>query len=208
MPWLPLVWCLHGTELFSFPSKQRDGYVHCKQTCFELALSQALGDANHSPASRWGRGPGKTGGFVTQQPEEQGSHQLLWTAVNIDPPAKTGGVISVWQQILWGRGDPGRQQYVWASGWSWALLCVWPEGGADVHLAISLLKRSQWTVCFQMGPVLQPTNFISRDHVLTNQLQERFWTHKATDGASTLPKPSHSLPTSYTQTNPKQKSLS
>lgn len=131
---------------------------HCTQTSFELALSQAPGDANHSSAGRWGRGPGQSGGFGYTAAWRPRSQQLLWTVVNIDPPAKNEGLISVWQQVLRGRGDPSREWHTCVSQWlEWPLLCVWPKGGADVHLAIALLKRSQWTVCFQMGPGLQPS---------------------------------------------------
>lgn len=102
-------------RVICLPSKQGDGCKPCKQTSFGLALSRALGDADHSRASRWGRTPGgRQEAFVTQQPKEQGASNFSM-AVNIDPRAKNEGLISVWQQTSRGRGDPSRERHTCVS---------------------------------------------------------------------------------------------
>lgn len=86
---------------------------------------------------------GRQEAFVTQQPKEQGASNFS-TAVNIDPPAKNEGLISVWWQTSRGRGDPSRERHTCVSQGLEpdSALCV-AKGRADVDLAISLLKRSQ-----------------------------------------------------------------
>lgn len=138
LAWLPLGLMPACNRAICRSSKQGDGRKLCKQTSFGLALSQALGDADHSSASRCRRGPRKTGGCCYRAAWRTRSHQLL-------DSCKYWSTCKEWGSHLCTTANQQRVAHTCgARGWSWALLCVWPKGGrADVHLAISLLKRSQ-----------------------------------------------------------------
>lgn len=109
-------WCLHVTELFVFLANRETVVSPANRLpldwpCLGLRVMLATWEPR---ASRWGEPRGRQEAFVTQQPKEQGASNFS-TAVNIDPPAKNEGLISVWQQTSQGRGDPSRERHTCVS---------------------------------------------------------------------------------------------
>lgn len=95
-------------------SKQGDSCKPCKQTSFGVALSGLWVMPTTVVLADGGEPRGRQEAFVTQQPKEQGASNFS-TAVNIDPPAKNEGLISVRQQTSHGRGDPSRERHTCVS---------------------------------------------------------------------------------------------
>lgn len=122
---------------------------------------KALGNSNCSSASRC-EGPQKNRQLLLHSSlQNRKSQCLLCMAANIDPPVKNKGAISVRQQINKEGGEKRKEKHTRQANSfkpvaKFLLSVCGPKEEMFIWMS-SLPKRSQWTVCFQMGAILEPS---------------------------------------------------